>query len=105
WLPTSGWAGPENLVLPAFAMGVPAGALLGRLTGDALPAAFGERWVGLWRTAGVSERHIALGVLRRALPTLLPQLGLVAVSLVGGAVAVESIFAVPGIGRTTLGAA
>lgn len=105
WLPTSGWAGPENLVLPAFALGVPAGALLGRLTGDALPAAFGERWVGLWRTAGVSERRIAFGVLRRALPTLLPQLGLVAVALVGGAVAVESIFGIPGIGRTTLGAA
>ncbi|THV33604.1 ABC transporter permease subunit [Glycomyces buryatensis] len=105
WLPTSGWSGPQNLVLPAVAMGIPAGAMLGRLVGDALPGAFGERWVGLWRTAGVAESRIALGVLRRALPAVLPQLGLVAVALVGGAVAVETIFAIPGIGRTALGAA
>ena len=105
WLPTSGWAGPANLVLPAVAMGVPAGAMLGRLVGDALPGAFDERWVALWRSAGVTEGRIALGVLRRALPAVIPQFGMVIVALTGGAVAVETIFAVPGIGRTALGAA
>lgn len=105
WLPTSGWTGPANLVLPALAMGIPAGALIGRLVGDALPGAFDERWVALWRSAGVAEGRIALGVLRRALPAVLPQFGMVAVGITGGAVAVETIFAVPGIGRTALGAA
>jgi len=105
WLPTSGWTGPANLVLPALAMGIPAGALIGRLVGDALPGAFDERWVALWRSAGVAEGRIALGVLRRALPAVMPQFGMVAVGITGGAVAVETIFAVPGIGRTALGAA
>ncbi|MCC3763109.1 ABC transporter permease subunit [Glycomyces sp. TRM65418] len=105
WLPTSGWAGPANLVLPAVAMGVPAGAMIGRLVGDTLPGAFDERWVALWRSAGVTEGRLALGVLRRALPAVMPQFGLVVVALTGGAVAVETIFAVPGIGRTALGAA
>jgi peptide/nickel transport system permease protein len=105
WLPTSGWTGPANLVLPAVAMGVPAGALIGRLVGDALPGAFDERWVALWRSAGVAEGRIALGVLRRALPAVVPQFGMVVVALTGGAVAVETIFAIPGIGRTALGAA
>lgn len=105
WLPTSGWSGPVNLVLPAVAMGVPAGAMIGRLVGDALPGAFDERWVALWRSAGVAEGRIALGVLRRALPAVMPQFGMVVVALTGGAVAVETIFAVPGIGRTALGAA
>ncbi|HSX99593.1 MAG TPA: ABC transporter permease subunit, partial [Streptomyces sp.] len=39
------------------------------------------------------------------LPPLVPQFGMVAVGLTGGAVAVETVFAVPGIGRTALGAA
>ncbi|MFF6878274.1 ABC transporter permease subunit [Streptomyces sp. NPDC012474] len=105
WLPTSGWMGPENMVLPAVALGVPGGGLLGRLVADALPAVLDERWVELWRAAGVSRARIAGAALRRVLPPLVPQLGMVAVGLTGGAVAVETVFAVPGIGRTALGAA
>ncbi|MFF7794298.1 ABC transporter permease subunit [Streptomyces sp. NPDC007991] len=105
WLPTSGWAGPENMVLPAVALGVPGGGLLGRLVADALPAVLDERWVELWRGAGVSRARIAGAALRRVLPPLVPQFGMVAVGLTGGAVAVETVFAVPGIGRTALGAA
>ncbi|WP_405528112.1 ABC transporter permease subunit [Streptomyces canus] len=105
WLPTSGWQGPAYMVLPAFALGVPAGGLLGRLVADALPAVLDERWVELWRGAGVSRSLIATAALRRVLPPLVPQFGLVAVGLTGGAVAVETVLAVPGIGRTALGAA
>jgi peptide/nickel transport system permease protein len=104
-LPTSGWAGPEYLVLPAVALGVPAGGLLGRLVADALPAVLDERWVELWRGAGVSRARVSAAALRRVLPPLVPQFGMVAVGLTGGAVAVETVFAVPGIGRTALGAA
>ncbi|WP_443033210.1 ABC transporter permease subunit [Streptomyces sp. AMCC400023] len=105
WLPTSGWAGPEYLVLPAIALGVPAGGLLGRLVADALPAVLDERWVELWRGAGVGRARVSAAALRRVLPPLVPQFGMAAVGLTGGAVAVETVFAVPGIGRTALGAA
>jgi ABC-type dipeptide/oligopeptide/nickel transport system permease subunit len=105
WLPTSGWVGPVNMVLPAVALGVPGGGLLGRLVADALPPVLDERWVELWRAAGVSRARIAGAALRRVLPPLVPQFGMVAVGLTGGAVAVETVFAVPGIGRTALGAA
>ncbi|MFD5337366.1 ABC transporter permease subunit [Streptomyces hawaiiensis] len=105
WLPTSGWVGPENMVLPAVALGVPGGGLLGRLVADALPAVLDERWVELWRGAGVSRARIAGAALRRVLPPLVPQFGMVAVGFTGGAVAVETVFAVPGIGRSALGAA
>ncbi|WP_199551363.1 ABC transporter permease subunit [Streptomyces sp. N35] len=104
-LPTSGWQGPASMVLPALAMGVPAGGLLGRLVDDALPGVYAERWAGLWRASGVSAPRIALASLRRAVPAIVPQFGLVAVGLTGGAVAVETVFAIPGIGRTALGAA
>ncbi|MBT2412759.1 ABC transporter permease subunit [Streptomyces sp. ISL-12] len=105
WLPTSGWQGPAYMVLPALALGVPAGGLLGRLVADALPAVLDERWVELWRGAGVSRARVSAAALRRVLPPLVPQFGMVAVGLTGGAVAVEAVFAVPGIGRTALGAA
>ncbi|MFH8469644.1 ABC transporter permease subunit [Streptomyces sp. NPDC017991] len=105
WLPTSGWQGPRYVLLPALALGVPAGGLLGRLVADALPAVLAERWVELWQGAGVSRARVAGAALRRVLPPLVPQFGMVAVGLTGGAVAVETVFAVPGIGRTALGAA
>ncbi|KOG34675.1 ABC transporter permease subunit [Streptomyces resistomycificus] len=105
WLPTSGWQGPLYMVLPALALGVPAGGLLGRLVADALPAVLDERWVELWRGAGVSRGSVSAAALKRVLPPLVPQFGMVAVGLTGGAVAVETVFAVPGIGRTALGAA
>jgi ABC-type dipeptide/oligopeptide/nickel transport system permease subunit len=53
----------------------------------------------------VSRARIAGAALRRVLPPLVPQFGMAAVGLTGGAVAVETVFAVPGIGRTALGAA
>ncbi|WP_217234726.1 ABC transporter permease subunit [Streptomyces sp. AC555_RSS877] len=105
WLPTSGWQGPQYMVLPALALGVPAGGLLGRLFADALPAVLDERWVELWRGAGVGRGSVSAAALKRVLPPLVPQFGMVAVGLTGGAVAVETVFAVPGIGRTALGAA
>lgn len=105
WLPTSGWQGPRYMVLPAIALGVPAGGLLGRLVADALPAVLDERWVELWRGAGVRGARVSAAALRRVLPPLVPQFGMAAVGLTGGAVAVETVFAVPGIGRTALGAA
>jgi peptide/nickel transport system permease protein len=105
WLPPYGWRGPENVALPALALGIPAGGLIGRLLGSALAGAFAERWVQTWAVAGHSRSRIAAAVVRRALPGVVGQIGLVVVGLTGGAVAVEEVFAVPGLGRMLLGAA
>lgn len=105
WFPPYGWDGLDSVVLPAVALGVPAGGLLGRLVATAVSATSAERWVTTWRLAGFSDARRALAVLRRALPSVLDQVALVLVGLTGGAVAVEEVFAVPGLGRATLGAA
>jgi peptide/nickel transport system permease protein len=44
WLPPLGWYGPPWTVLPGLALGLPAGAVLGRLLDDLLPGAFTEPW-------------------------------------------------------------
>lgn len=105
WFPPYGWKGLSYVVLPAIALGTPAGGLLGRLFSDALSATFSERWVATWSVAGFSKTRIVLAVSRRSLPSITSQVALVLVALVGGAIAVEQVFAIPGIGRATLGAA
>ena len=92
-------------MLPALALGIPAGGYLGRLYSDALSSAFNENWLTTWSVLGIKRRHIVLAVIRRALPGVMPLTGLVLVLLTGGAIAVEKVFAIPGLGRATLGAA
>ncbi|MFE8116726.1 ABC transporter permease subunit [Brenneria goodwinii] len=105
WFPPYGWNGLHYAVLPSLALGIPAGGYLGRIIADALSATFSESWLTTWSVAGISRRHIALAVLQRTLPGVMPLVGLVLVSLTGGAIAVEKVFAIPGLGRATLGAA
>ena len=105
WLPPYGWGRPEQVVLPALSLGLPGGGLLGGLLSDAVAAVFAERWVTTWTTAGIGGSRLALAVLRRALTPLTGQIALVVVGLTGGAVAVEKVFAIPGIGRALLGSA
>jgi peptide/nickel transport system permease protein len=105
WFPPFGWTGPEHAVLPALSLGIPAGGLMGLLLSDALRAGFGESWVATWQMAGARPARLVAAVLRRALPAVLPQVGLVLIGLTGGAVAVEKVYAIPGLGRALLGAA
>ncbi|MFJ2350595.1 ABC transporter permease subunit [Glutamicibacter sp. NPDC087673] len=105
WLPPYGWTGLDTAVLPALALGIPAGGLLGRLLADAIASVAAERWAGIWHLAGAPAPAILSGVLRRAAAAVIDQLGLVFIGLLGGAVAVEQVFAVPGLGRYLLGAA
>ena len=105
WFPPYGWASLSNAVLPALAMGLPGGGYIGRLFSDAVAGTFSERWVATWSVAGFSKARLVTAVIRRSLPGITPQIGLVLVGLTGGAVAVEQVFAIPGIGRATLSAA
>ncbi|MEU6223597.1 ABC transporter permease subunit [Streptomyces sp. NPDC047042] len=105
WLPALGWYGIQWTILPGLALGLPAGALLGRLLDDLLPGAFAEPWALAAAARGIPARRIATQAVRRCLPALLPNAGLFVVGLTGGSVAVEQIFDIPGLGRTALQAA
>ncbi|MCD2189558.1 ABC transporter permease subunit [Actinomycetospora soli] len=99
-LPTSGFAGPQYLVLPALALGVPAGGLLARLLSASVESTLAEGWVRSWRSWGLSTSSLVLGVARRAVAVAVPQIALLVVGLLGAAVAIEQLFAIPGIGST-----
>ncbi|MCC9738928.1 ABC transporter permease subunit [Streptomyces sp. MNU89] len=105
WLPALGWYGPQWMVLPSLALGLPAGAVLGRMLDDLLPAAFAEPWARAAAARGIPPGSVARQTVRRCLPGLLPTAGLFVVGLTAGSVAVEQVFDIPGLGRLTLRAA
>lgn len=102
WFPPFGWRGPAYVVLPALSMGLPTGGYLGRLLSDALASTFAERWVATWQVAGYSKTKIILAVIRRTLPGVTAPMSLILVGITAGAVVIEQVYSIPGIGRATL---
>ncbi len=106
WLPSSGSAGWQSLVLPAFTLAAYPGSMIARMTQTSLLDVQQQPYLTTARAKGLSS--VAVWV-RHALPNaLLPTLALVGVQasfLVGGTIVVESVFAYPGIGRLALQAA
>ncbi|MCO7221902.1 ABC transporter permease subunit [Klenkia sp. PcliD-1-E] len=104
-LPTSGFTGPANLVLPVLALGVPAAGVLARLLAGAGAVTAGESWVRTWRSAGIRRTTTAGALGRRAVSVVVPQVLLLLVGTLGAAAVVEAVFDIPGLGGVALGAA
>jgi peptide/nickel transport system permease protein len=99
-----GWSDPgkalKALVLPALALGLVQAAILTRVTRSALIEALGEDFMRTARAKGLSRRA---ALWRHALPNAAPPIltiaGLQFSSLIAGAVVVENVFVLPGLGR------
>ncbi|MEZ8629067.1 ABC transporter permease subunit [Vibrio lentus] len=104
WLPPYGWQGWQDIWLPSLALALPASGLFSRLLRDSLQRVLNEPWVITWLSANVHSNQIIRFALKRALSSLIPQIAMIVIGLTGGAVAVELIFSIPGIGRMILGA-
>jgi peptide/nickel transport system permease protein len=105
-----GWSaglGPalRSLVLPAVALGVFQAAVLVRATRSAVLDVLREDYVRTARAKGVSERRVVgKHTLRNALIPIVTVAGLQLGQLMAGAIVLESVFALPGLGRLALGA-
>jgi peptide/nickel transport system permease protein len=99
-----GWADPVKalraLILPALALGLVQAAILTRVTRSALVEAMSEDFMRTARAKGLSRRA---ALWRHALPNAAPPIlviaGLQFSSLISGAVVVENVFVLPGLGR------
>lgn len=108
WFPAGGfpgWGGGigpalHALLLPALALAVPEAAILARVTRTAVLDTLAEDHIRTARAKGVGRVAV---LLRHALPNaLIPVatvLGLQISFLVAGAVVVENVFTLPGLGR------
>lgn len=108
WLglfPPYGWQSWQHIWLPSFALALPESGLFSRLLKDSLQRVLNEPWVITWLSANVSPNEILRFAIKRAINSLIPQISMIMIGLTGGAVAVEQIFSIPGIGRLILGAA
>ncbi len=90
----------QALVLPAIALALPQAAILARVTRSAVLDMMGEDFVRTARAKGLS-RDAALWrhALRNALIPVLTIMGLQFSFLLAGAVIVENVFYLPGLGR------
>ena len=102
-----GWQEPARalgaLILPAVALGAAQAAILTRVTRSALIEALNEDFMRTARAKGVSRRAaLWRHALPNALTPILTIMGLQFANLIAGAIVVENVFVLPGLGRLML---
>jgi peptide/nickel transport system permease protein len=94
-----------RMVLPVFAVSLSILANLSRLVRSAMLDALGQDYVRTARAKGAPERTVVYKhALRNALIPFVTSVGILTGYLLGGAIVVEQVFAIPGIGRLILAA-
>lgn len=100
WLPVSGWGSAAQAVLPVVALALPVAGAIAKLTRAGLAGALTQDHVRTARARGLSEARILLRhALRPALVPVASYAGPAAAGLLTGAVVIETVFALPGLGR------
>ncbi len=111
WLPSGGfvpWVDSplealKSLLLPALALGVIRGAALTRLVRSAVLDTLNEQYIDVARAKGVTEiQLIKKHVLKNSFISILTIIGLQVGKLIAGAIIIEEVFSLPGIGRLVL---
>ena len=112
-LPSGGfvepWVDPpaslRHLLLPAFALGYLQSGLIARMTRTSMLVALRGDFVRTARSKGVAElRVVVKHAFRNALIPVLTVSGIALAVLFGGAVVIETVFTLPGVGRLLVNA-
>jgi peptide/nickel transport system permease protein len=94
------WAGLKSLLLPAVALALPQAAILTRVMRSALIETLHQDYIRTARAKGLSAgRAIRAHAFRNALIPVLTILGLQFSFLLAGAIIIENVFFLPGLGR------
>ncbi|WP_373700968.1 ABC transporter permease subunit, partial [Neisseria dentiae] len=102
WLPAGGWnnGAAANMILPVAALAMAYVSSIARITRGSMIEVMNSPFIRTARAKGLSTRYI---VWRHALrPALLPvisYLGPAFVGIITGAIVIETIFGLPGIGQ------
>lgn len=108
WFPVAGYNPPSagliafaaTIFLPALALGVRQSALMTRMMRSSMLDVLNEPYITTARAQGLPERTvIGRYAMRTAAMPVVTVVGLSAGYMLGGAVAIELIFALPGLGR------
>ena len=108
WFPTTGFTSflddplenLRSLILPAIAIGVFQSAVLARQTRAALVEVLRQDYVRTAYAKGLRGRTVIVRhAFRNALIPVVTVLGIQVSTIVGGAIIIESVFALPGVGK------
>jgi peptide/nickel transport system permease protein len=97
---TSFWGSARALLLPALALGMIRASILTRQTRSAMLEVLREDYIRTARAKGLRERTVIYGhALRNALVPVMTILGLQLGQLLAGAIIIENVYSLPGLGR------
>lgn len=100
WFPPSGFGTFEQLIMPAFALGMQSTAVIARMTRSSMLEVIRQDYVNTARAKGQKEIIVILRhVFRNALVPIITVVGLQFGNLLGGAMLTEVVFSIPGVGR------
>jgi peptide/nickel transport system permease protein len=93
------WGNMQHVLMPAFALGVARAALLTRILRASMLEVVRSEYVTTARAKGLSEGPVVLKhAFKNALIPTVTVMGLQVGFLIGGAIVVETLFAMPGLG-------
>lgn len=99
------WPWFQHMVLPWFTLALVSAATYTRLTRASMLDVLGEDYVRTARSKGIGERRVILRHgLRAALTPVVTQFGIDVGALLGGVVVTETVFSLPGLGKTAIDA-
>ncbi|HJL52341.1 MAG TPA: ABC transporter permease [Arenicellales bacterium] len=108
WLPTQGYVdifedpaeGFRHMILPAFALGITSWALIMRQSRSAMLEVLTQDYVRTARAKGMRPRSVVwVHALRNALLPVVTVFGLQTGRIFAGAVVIETLFGIPGMGQ------
>ena len=113
WLPVAGyvpldeglWRNTRSLLMPSISLGLVQSALIARITRSSMLDVLREQYIVSGRAKGLDERTIVYKhALKNAIIPTLTVIGITFALLVGGAVVIETVFNIPGLGRLIISA-
>ena len=105
WLPANGWGTPAHAVLPVASLALVQASILTRYVAAAVREEMGKDYVRTGRALGASIGNVLVtSALRNAALPVITVVGVQLASLVVGAVVIERVFTIPGLGTMLLDA-
>lgn len=99
-LPVSGWYGPRYWIMPCVTMGAFQAASLMKTTRASVLDVTRQDYISTARAKGLKENRVIYHhMLINALIPIVTSLGAMLGQLLGGAMVIEQVFAVPGLGK------
>ena len=95
-----GWGQPEQIPVPALALGLPYAAIVARLTRASMLEVIRQDYIRTAWAKGLKARIVILRhALRNALIPVISILGPLITGIITGSVIIETIFGIPGLGK------